>query len=212
MTPRRVLVLGGTGGTGQHVIAQALQAGHTVTALVRDAARLGAVSSAVRVVKGDVTRDVQAVAAAVRNQDVVISTLGRGKSFKSGGLIAQSVPILVRALESHGPRRLIFTSAFGVGDSFAQLPLGPRIFIRLMLRDVYADKTAGETVLRGSGLDWTIVYPAGLNDGPATGVYRTGEHIPLKGFPTISRGNVAHFLLSQIDDTTYMRKAVLIAT
>jgi putative NADH-flavin reductase len=210
MPSKRVLVLGATGGTGQQVVAQAIQLGHTVTALVRDPRRVTLVSDHIRVLTGKITDDT-ALAVAMRDQDVVISTLGVGKSFKSHGLISQSVTGIVRAMRDHGVRRLIFTSAFGVGDTFGDLPLIPRIFARTLLRDVYRDKAAGEATLRASNLDWTVVYPAGLSDRPATGRYRTGEHLALRGFPMIARADVAAFLLSQVEDTSYLRKGVLIS-
>jgi putative NADH-flavin reductase len=208
----RVLVLGATGGTGREVVAQALARGHTVTALVRDPGRLPAVSDRLRVVTGSVMADDQSVATAMRDQDAVISTLGVGKSFASGGLIAESMPRIVRAMVVAGVRRIILTSAFGVGATHADVPVVPRIFIRLMLKDIYRDKAAGEAVLHATDLDWTVVYPTGLSDGPATGGCRAGERLDLRGFPNIRRTDVAGFLLSQIDDRSYVRKGVLISS
>jgi len=135
-SPKKILVLGATGGTGQQVVSQALQQGHDVTVLVRTRQRLTITDDRLRVLTGSVTDDSQALAEAVRDQTAVISVLGVGRSFKSGGLIAQSMPRIVRAMEDQGIRRLIFTSAFGVGDTRRDVPLGPRIFMRLLLRDV----------------------------------------------------------------------------
>ena len=211
-SPRKILVLGATGGTGQQVVSQALQQGHEVTALVRKPQRLTIADDRLRVIAGSVTDDSQALADAVRAQAVVISTLGVGRSFKSGGLISRSMPRIVRAMEDHGVRRLIVCSAFGVGETRRDVPLGPRIFIRLLLQDIYRDKELGEAPLRASRLDWTLVYPAALVDAPATGQSRAGERLSLSGFPRIARADVAAFLLTQIDDTTYMRKGVLISS
>ena len=212
MVPRRVLVLGATGGTGRQLVAQALEQGHTVTALVRDPRQLTLASDRLRVVAGSVTEESAALAAAVQDQDVVISVLGVGKSFKSGGLIARSMPRIARAMEDEGIRRLIFTSAFGVGETHRDVPLVPRLFIRLLLGDIYRDKAAGEAYVRGRDLDWTLVYPSGLFDGPVTGECRAGERLALRGFPRIARADVAAFLLRQIEDTTYVRKGVLISS
>src|SRR6266536_1223360 len=167
MTAKKILVLGGTGGTGRQVVSQALQQGHDITVLVRDPARLNLTSDQLRVVVGSVIDDGPELAAAVRSQDVVISALGVGNSLKSGGLIERSVPAIVRAMESHGVRRLIFTSAFGVGQTYRDVPLLPRIVIRTLLRDLYADKNRGEDELRrmGNGLDWTLVHPVSLTNG-----------------------------------------------
>jgi putative NADH-flavin reductase len=207
----RILVMGATGGTGRLLVSQALAQGHDVTALVRDPSRLPS-ADRLRVLAGSITGDDATLAAAVRGQDAVISTLGAGKSFTSGGLIAAAVPKIVRAMEGEGMRRLVFTSAFGVGETHRDTPLVPRIFIRLMLQDIYRDKLAGETVLRASALDWTIVYPTGLADRPATGRHRAGERLALRGFPTIARADLATFLLAQVADATYLRKGVLVTS
>ncbi len=212
MADKKVLVLGATGGTGQLVVARALRRGFVVTALVRDTARLGIESDRLHVIKGSVTDDDAPLASAMRGQDAVISALGVGKSFKSGGVIGQAVPRIIRSMQAAGVRRLVFTSAFGVGETRRDVPLIPRLFISTFLRDVYRDKEAGEGVLRGSQLDWTIVYPAGLVDRPATGQYRMGERLALRGVPTIARADVADCLLDQVGDTTYVRKGVLVSS
>lgn len=212
MISRKMLVLGATGGTGLQLVTQALQQGHLVTALVRDPRQLSIASDHLRVLAGSVTDDGSALGTAVHGQDVVISALGVGKSFKSGGLIAESMRRLVRTMQDQGIRRLIFTSAFGVGETHRDVPLVPRLFIRLFLQDVYRDKEAGEAQLIDSALDWTLVYPSGLVDGAATGRYRVGERLSLRGFPRIARADVAAFLLAQIDDPTYVRKRVLISS
>jgi uncharacterized protein YbjT (DUF2867 family) len=125
----RILVLGATGGTGRHVVEQALQQGHLVSVLVRDPQRLAADHSRLRVFTGDATSDGSALGAATDDQDVVISALGRGKSFTSNALIAQSMPRVVRAMKARGVRRLIVTSAFGVGETYRDVPFLPRVFI-----------------------------------------------------------------------------------
>ena len=211
MAAKKVLVLGATGGSGLQVVSQALRKGHEVTAFVRDPQRLTIKHDKLHVCIGSLPADREGLASAVHGQDVVISTLGVGKSLKSSGLIARSVPVIVAAMESQGARRLVFTSAYGVGDTRRDVPALPRILMRLLLRDLYGDKEAGETLLRRSGLDWTLVYPVTLTNGSRTGQYRVGEHLALHGLPTIARADVADFILTQIEDRTYVRKGVLIS-
>jgi putative NADH-flavin reductase len=181
-----------------------------VTAFVRDPARLPLVHERLRVVIGDVTDDRPTLREAVGGQDVVISALGVGLSFKSRDLIGRSMPKLVAAMETQRVGRLVFTSAYGVGPTWVDVPAVPRLMVKLLLRDVYADKAAGEEALRRSQLDWTLVHPVMLTNGPLTGRYRVGERLALRGLPRVSRADVAAFLLSQIDDPTYVRKSVLI--
>jgi putative NADH-flavin reductase len=214
MPTKRILVLGATGGTGKAVVAQALALGHEVTVFVRDPNRLESNRDRLRVLVGDVTDAGDAIRAATRDQDAVVSALGLGRSLTSHGLIARSIPIIVRAMEADSVRRLIFMSAYGVGATYRDTPLLPRILTRTLLKDMYADKNAGEDELRriGDGIDWTIVYPVTLTDGPETGRLRFGERLDLRGLPKIARADVADFMLAQLDDATYSRKGVLVSS
>jgi putative NADH-flavin reductase len=207
----KILVLGVTGHTGYQVAAQALAQGHAVTALVRNAAALPITDERLRVVTGDTTRDQAAVAEAVRGQDVVVSALGRRNTFKSEHLIERSMRVVVPAMEAAGVRRLILVSAFGVGESHRDAPLLPRIIYRSLLRDIFADKRAGEDQVKRSGLDWTIVYPVLLTDGPLTGKYRAGERLALRGMPKISRADVAHFILTEAATGAFVRKTAALS-
>jgi putative NADH-flavin reductase len=206
----RVLILGATGGTGRHLVLQAIAAGHDATILVRHPERLPAGIERARVVTGDAT-DAAAVREVVRGQDSVISVLGVGTALKSSGLITNAAPAVVEAMSQAGVRRLVWTSAYGVGETYRDAPLIPRILFAVLLRDLYADKTAGEAAIRSSQLDWTLVHPTTLSNRPAKGRCRSGERLKLSGMPTISRADVAAFLVTQLDDRTYSRKSVLIS-
>ena len=209
MPIQRILVLGATGGTGREVVTQAAAAGLHVTALVRDPARLPAGASTV--VTGDITRDTAKLDEALRGQDAVISALGRGLSFKPNGLMAQACPALVNAMQKNGVRRLVFTSAFGMGPTRPDAPFLPRIFMGTLLRRIYADKAVGEAAIRQSQLDWTILCPTGLTNGPRTDRPRVGEHLPLSGLPTVSRADVAAVALRLLEDRATVHQTLLVA-
>jgi putative NADH-flavin reductase len=210
----RILILGATGPTGQQVILQALERAHEVTVLTRSPQKL-ATRTADRICVlrgGDLPDDARALSEALRGQEAVISTLGTGSSLKPEGLIARSAPVIVEAMRQRGVRRLVWTSAFGVGETIRDVPLIPRLLIRLFLKDVYVDKAAGEEALRKSDLDWTLVYPVTLTNGPRTGGYRVGERLKLRGVPRISRADLADCLLAQVEERAFVRKGVLVAS
>jgi putative NADH-flavin reductase len=144
----------------------------------------------------------------MKGEDAVISALGRGLALKSDYLIQRSVPRMLAAMQSVGVARLIFTSAIGVGDAFSEAPLFSKCVIRVILKDIYPDKLIGEDLIRKSDRDWTIVQPAGLTNGALTRRYRAGEHVTHRSFATVSRADLADFLLSQVDDRTHVRKIV----
>jgi putative NADH-flavin reductase len=212
MTGRKILVLGATGGTGRQVVSQAVRQGHEVSVLVRRPEQATGLVEPVRALVGDVVEDPETLAEAICDQEIVISTLGVGKALESGGLIARSVPLIVQGMERQGVRRLILTSAYGVGATWPDVPILPRMVMWLLFRDLYTDKRVGEEALRRSGLDWTVVYPVTLTNGSRTGRYRAGERLRLRGFPTISRADLADFILTQVEDRRYLRKGVLISS
>lgn len=205
---RKLTIFGATGGTGQQLVRQALDLGHQVTALVRNPARLPIQHERLRVTVGTIAENSAPLEQSLKGQDVAISALGRGQFLKSDHLIQRSVPAILAAMATVGMSRLAFVSAIGVGDAYSDAPFQARIMIKVLLRDIYADKAIGEDLIRKSGLEWTIVQPARLTDGPLTRRYQAGEHLKQRGMPSISRADLAHFLLNQVDDRSYVRKTV----
>ena len=206
----RLLIVGATGGTGQQLLTQALEAGHDVTAFAREPGKIAAQHPRLRCIRGDLT-DQRAFGDALRGHAAVISAIGRGYSFKSEQLIQRAVPVILAAAQSAGVRRLIFVSALGVGESARQAPLPARLFFRTLLRGIYADKLIGDNLIRRSDLDWTIVQPSQLTDGPLTRQYRSGERLDLGGRPAISRADVAHHILSIVADAAAVRKTLIVS-
>jgi putative NADH-flavin reductase len=207
----RLLVLGATGGTGLEVLRQGLAQGHEMTAFVRDPARLALADPRLRVVTGTLPADAAVMEDTLRGQDAVACALGVRNAFKSGGLIEGAMRVLVPAMERAGVRRLLLVSANGVGETHRHSPLVPRIMYRLLLGDIFADKAAGEAIVRASSLDWTIAYPTLLTDGPRTGRYRAGETLELRGMPKIARADVADFLLRQLAGRDFIRRGAVLS-
>ena len=206
----RLLIVGATGGTGQQLLAQALAAGHDVTAFAREPGKIAAQHPRLRCIRGDLA-DHRAMGDALRGHDAAISALGRGYSFKSEQLIQRAVPVILTAVEAAGLRRLIVVSALGVGESARQAPLPARLFFNTLLRGIYADKLIGDNLIRQSDLDWTIVQPSQMTDGPLTRQYRSGERLELRGRPAISRADVAHYILSIVADGAALRKTLIVS-
>ena len=207
----KILLFGATGPTGNHVLEQALAKGHDVTVFVRDPSRLPNRDEHTRVVVGDATRDGSAIADALIGQDVVVSALGRRATLRSDHLIERSMRMIVPAMERAGVRRLMLLSAFGVGESRYDAPWLPRIMYRVLLSDIFSDKLAGERRVRQSSLDWTIIYPTLLTNGPLTLRYRAGERLDLRGLPKISRADVARFILIEAENGGFVKKAVALS-
>lgn len=198
-----IVIFGATGGTGRHLVDQALAAGHHVTALVRIPATLPVTHERLCVVPGDV-RDPDAVAATIGGQDAVVSALGpnqRGPVSLCGDGIAN----ILAAMASHGVRRLVALSAYGVADSRLR---NLYVFaVWAMRKEKMVDKERMEALIRHSDVDWTIVRPPALADGPHTGRYHLGTDLQMKITSRISRADLADGMLRQIVDATYVRQA-----
>jgi len=205
-----ILVFGATGATGQQVVKQALSRGHRVTAFVRRPEALETADN-VRIVVGDATRDKSKIAEAMSGQELVISALGRRNSFRSDHLISRSMEAIVPSMEQAGVRRMTLMSSFGVGESLRDAPLIPGIMYRILLKEIFADKETAERQLRSSGLDWTIVYPVLLTNGPLTGRYRVGERLDLHGISKISRADVAHFILTEAENRRFAQNVAVLS-
>lgn len=204
----KVLILGATGPTGRELVSQALEQQHEVTVFARKPTEF---PRRIRVVQGDTMREPEAIADAVKGQDAVLSALGTGKVLFPNRIQERSLGNLVPAMERAGVKRLIVMSAFGVGDTLRDASLVQRMIYATLLSAVFSDKARGEETVRASSLDWTIVYPTVLNDGPRTGKYRIGERIEgLDGLPSISRADVAHFMLGELAAGAYVRRGVVI--
>ncbi len=116
--------------------------------------------------------------------------------------------------EASGHLTLIM-SAFGAGDSLPKGSMMGRFFYKRIIPGVLADKARGEAQLKTSGLDWTLAYPVTLNNKPATGNYTatTLDRTPkLTGMLSISRADVAAFLLKTAVNGTYTRQTVALRT
>lgn len=208
----KLLVLGATGGTGQQLVVQGLELGYVITALVRNPDGLRVEHERLRTVTGDAT-DGTAIEEALDGQDAVLCALGptSPRSLVRCTLMRESTRILLPAMKRRGVNRLVLLSALGAGASAAHAPLLLRIAFQTLLRQVGKDKAAAEELLGATEIDWTVVYPPSLTDGTRTGTYRSGEALELKGLPKISRGDVAEFMLSQVDQTTYSRKIAIVS-
>ena len=206
----KLLVLGGTGGTGSQLVTQALAAGHDVTVLARNRSRVTTWHRHLRVIEGSV-ENAGPLNEAMHGQDAVISAIGRGKTFKADSLMKRGVTAILNAMAQNGVRRLLLESALGVGDSYADSPILAKLFFRTLLRGIYADKLVADNMVRESDSDWTIVQPSVLTDGPLTRQYRAGEHLALTGMPSVSRADVAHYTLGRVNDPETFGKTIVVS-
>jgi putative NADH-flavin reductase len=206
--PRRLLVVGATGGTGRQVVAQALERGFAVTALVRDPSRLPISHPDLTVVRGDVL-DEGSVDAAMRGQEAVLSALGHKRYLSQTRILSEGTRNLLRAMEAHGVSRFVCETSLGIGDSAGRMGLYYTFFtIPVILPFYFWDKTRQERIIARSNVEWIIVRPGVLTNAEKRGRYRHGSHIgSFLWTVRVSRADVADFMLNQLESDTYLRTA-----
>lgn len=198
----RILLLGATGGTGRHIVGDALARGYEVTALVRSPEKARDLKGAA-IATGDV-RDEAFLREVLTRHDAVISALGTPASpFREVTLLSEATRALVKAMRAENVARLVSITGIGAGDSTGH---GGFVFNKLifplLLRNVYADKNGQEAIIANSGLDWVIVRPSVLNNKPARRNARAFTDLSNFDGGTISREDVARFVLDQVSDNT----------
>jgi putative NADH-flavin reductase len=221
----RLTVFGATGRIGRELVAQALAAGHDVTAVVRDPAKLAAGPARCLRVDFD-DPDPTILREAVLGADAVLSAIGPAPGCDPG-VASRGTAAIGQAMLASGVRRLVVVSAAPIGpvrvpgaeragrpdpgdDTLTRLVLGP--LVRRIFRAPYTDLARMEDGLRSSGLDWTSIRPPRLTDGRLTGAYRTAVGRNLPGGRQISRADVAHLVLAVLDRPETIGETVGIAS
>jgi uncharacterized protein YbjT (DUF2867 family) len=219
----QLTIFAATGGIGRLLLEQAVDAGHRVTAVVRNPKAL---SRPVPAVTADLSDpDPAALVRAVAGADAVLSGLGP-RSARDAGITAPGTRAIVDAMQASGVRRIVAVSAAPVGTVptpgrpnppkhdpgdgiLMRYVMGP--LVKVALRAHYQDLALMEEILRDSGLDWTAVRPPRLTDKPATGTYRVAYGQNLRGGVLVSRADVAHLMLRALDQPDTVKQVVALA-
>jgi uncharacterized protein YbjT (DUF2867 family) len=204
------LVLGATGGTGRLIVSRAVARGYDVNVLVRSPEKASDLKGA-KLIVGD-ARDEKALREALKGRDAVISALGTPASpFREVTLLSSATRALVNAMKAEKVSRFVAITGIGAGDSSGHGGfLFDNVIFPLLLRKVYADKNRQEAIIKESGLDWSIIRPSVLNDKPSRETIRALTDLSSFHGGTISRANVASFVLDQLHDQKWLHRSPLI--
>ncbi len=203
-----IIIFGASGNTGQALVRQALAESHTVTAFVRHPEKLKVTHEKLTIIQGDV-KDYAVVENAIKNQDAVLSALGVSKPLQRDPVVIEGISNIIKAMERTHVKRLIYLSFLAVNQGREEAGFVIKHIISRIVRNEIADHEEKEQMILGSPLAWTIVRPPKLTNRAGKGLYRSGETIKPKSIlPTLSRADVADFMLKQLTDTTFLRRAV----
>lgn len=206
--PKRVLIIGATGGTGRQLVEQALERGYTVTALIRKPPKLQINHPQLNVIQGDVLNE-GLVDKAMTGQDAVLCALGHRQYFYPTRILSEGTRNILRAMETHGVARLVCETSLGIGDSAGRMGVYYTFFvIPLILPFYYWDKTRQERLIARSNVEWVIVRPGALSNGKKQKHLRESGHVgSFVRTVRISRADVADFMLDQLAPGTHLRTA-----
>jgi uncharacterized protein len=204
----KIIVFGATGGTGKLIVSQALAKGHSVTAFVRNPDGLTP-DPHLRVVQGDLF-DLATVVDAIRGHRAVLSALG-ARSRQKADILANAIPVILEAMRQEYVTRLIVLGASGVQrdhGKYQNALTNMAIWLakKTLLKHPFVDQAAQERLLAASDVDYTIVRAPRLLDGPFTGTYRVLPDALPPGALSISRADVADFMLQQLTDPRFHRQ------
>lgn len=199
----KITVIGASAGVGLHATRLALEKGHHVTALSRRSVPLPDHAKLKRV-QGTAT-NTHDVRAAVEGADAILVTIGVKSPFATT-LFSDSARTLLRVLQDCGSSAtLLVLTGFGAGDSWNYNSLPMKILFTLLLKKVYADKSEQERIITGSYPRWEIVRPGRLTNGTMTEHYRVLSDLVIgMRVGAISRADVAHFMVTQAEQPTYL--------
>ena len=206
----RLAIFGANGKAGRRIVETALDQEHEVTAFVRSPSAPGAFPREVRVVVG-ITSDPRAVGEAIRNADTVISALGHHPG-DAQPFCAEATARILSAMRTQNVRRILCVTGAMIGEyphrSFFMRKMAEAY--RRRQPELARDREEQERLIMESECDWTIVKPPRLTDGPARGRVRAGTDLRVGLLSSISRRDLAAFLVSLVSSTQYSGRRVLV--
>jgi len=201
----KLIIFGSTGSVGRHIVKQALEQGHEVTAFARKPEALGFEHDNLTLFSGDVFNPTT-IKNAMKDHDAALITLGSSKL--TGDLRSTGTRNIVNAMKENGVKRLICQTTLGAGDSVDNLNfLWRYVLFGVLLRFVMKDHIIQEDIVKNSGLDWTIVRPSAFTNDLAANNYQHGFDAKHKGLALkIPRVEVAEFMLKNLNNLQYIHK------
>jgi len=198
---KKLIVFGATGGTGQQVVEQALQAEHQVTVVVRNPDAFTVQHKNLEIIKGDVFQPLT-FSNAIKEKDIVISCLGVQHK-KPTTVYSDGIGNIIEIMQKEKVNRIICLSAGAV-----TVPPKSSLFLKFITKNIlqrlfkymYADMLIMEKILSETNFNWTVIRPPWLRDTKYTAKYRTTINEHLNNPSKISRADPAHYIINHLTD------------
>ena len=209
---KNIIVFGGSGGTGLEVIKQALEAGYHVTAIIRSPDAFPVRHEQLKIIQGDVLKP-DTYENTFFGIDAVISCLGT-KDRKPTTVYSDGITNIMHAMQKTDVKRLVCLSAGAV-----EIPPYTSLLMIFIIKNIlqrlfkysYADMLIMESILLDSDLDWTIIRPPRLLNGDKKGKYRASINEYLPKLSSITRADLADYIIQHLDDEKTYKSRVEIS-
>ena len=193
-----ILIIGASRGVGKALMEIALEEDTEVTVLARNPSKITKKHPQLGVLRGDIL-DINSLSSAIRGHDAVCSCIGCPITFKPVELFSRGAENIVAVLTKESGKKYVTVTGIGAGDSKGHGGfLYDKIFNPLFLKTIYQDKDREEAIIKNSNLEWLIVRPAGLTNGPRTGIYHVINDLSGVTMKRISRRDVADFIVKEL--------------
>ncbi len=200
----KIVLFGASGKTGRILLELALEAGHQVTAVVRDTSKITISNENLTVKIADLF-DKNSVISVAKGNDLAISCLGGDANNKST-LLSDMISVIVPAIKEAGVKEMFHISSAGIHNEMPGVIA--KIFVNLFFKNAIADHKIATECIMNSGLDYLIARPLSLTEGEMTKNFRISDISVPKGGKNISRADVAYFLAEAIGNEDYKNKSI----
>jgi putative NADH-flavin reductase len=204
----KIIIFGATGGVGQSVVSQGLEAGFEVTAFVRTPAKLKITHENLKIIQGDAFNQGE-VSEAIAGHDAVVSCLGSSQGMKKSTELQEMIKNIVTGMKEQNVERMIYTASAGVHKELTGLS---GKLVMGMLKNPLIDHRAAVDYIQANDLNYTIVRPMGLTNKPFTGKYRESPTSVPEKSKSIPRADVAHFIIKALTDSHYENTSIGISS
>ncbi len=203
----KIIVFGATGGVGQQVVTQALEKGIEVTAFVRTPSKMKTTNASLQIVQGDAFNK-EEVAAAIAGHDAVVSCLGSSQGMKKSTELAEMTKNIVDGMQTHHMKRIVYVASAGIHK---EIPGMSGKIVMMLLKNALIDHRNAVNYIQVNELNFTIARPMSLTNDAFTGTYRESKETVPEKSRSISRADVAHFIVKALSDAQYEYTSIGIA-
>ncbi|OHX31129.1 NAD(P)H-binding protein [Bacillus mycoides] len=207
---RKIAVIGGTGKVGRYIASEALKNDYQVRMLVRNPKKLKCNDDKIKVVTGSV-ENIDTIRQLLEGCQIVVNSFGQ--PMRDTPMYSKVTRDILKVMKEKDIRRYIGVTGASlniVGDKKSLLnKIGAKMFEVFFSKMMKDKKEELDILLENKNLDWTLIRLPFVKEGLE--VRTVKESLANMPGIIISNKEIANFIVSQIDNKTYIHKTPFIA-